>query len=199
MAEALATAEVTGAANTQEETNRGTTATNTRTCSYKEFRACFQGNLCGTKGVVGLTRWFKKLESQFGVSNVAKRDRVKFAASTLSDSALTWWNIYTKLVGIDAAHAISWSNFKQMMINKIVEPLLALLIKEAREVKEGKEAKLPILDAIRKSTTRISVLLLEIVVMKTRFEATKTNLMGIRTKETEMEGIRGKETRMEET
>ncbi|GJW19090.1 putative reverse transcriptase domain-containing protein [Tanacetum coccineum] len=34
---------------------------------------------------VGLTRWFEKLESQFGISNVAEGDRVKFASSTLLD------------------------------------------------------------------------------------------------------------------
>ncbi|GKA61588.1 hypothetical protein Tco_0760995 [Tanacetum coccineum] len=74
--------------------------------------------LHSTEGAVGLTRWFEKLESQFGVSNVAEGDRVKFAASTLSNSALTWWNIYTKFVGIDVVHATSWRNFKQMLIKK---------------------------------------------------------------------------------
>ncbi|GJS74833.1 hypothetical protein Tco_0707674 [Tanacetum coccineum] len=50
-------------------------------------------NFYGTKGAVGLTRWFEKLESQFGISNVAEGDRVKFASSTLLDGALTWWNV----------------------------------------------------------------------------------------------------------
>ncbi|GKE77917.1 hypothetical protein Tco_1544037, partial [Tanacetum coccineum] len=35
----------------------------------------------------------QKLESQFGISNVANGDRVKFASSTLLDGALTWWNV----------------------------------------------------------------------------------------------------------
>ncbi|GJY00988.1 reverse transcriptase domain-containing protein [Tanacetum coccineum] len=39
-------------------------------------------NFRGTEGAVGLTRWFEKLESQFGISNVAEGDRVKFASST---------------------------------------------------------------------------------------------------------------------
>ncbi|GJX85684.1 hypothetical protein Tco_0336458 [Tanacetum coccineum] len=33
-----------------------------------------------------LNRWFEKLESQFGISNVAEGDRVKFASSTLLDN-----------------------------------------------------------------------------------------------------------------
>ncbi|GKG49617.1 hypothetical protein Tco_0518391, partial [Tanacetum coccineum] len=46
-------------------------------------------NFHGTEGTVGLTRWFEKLESQFGISNVAEGDKVKFASSTLLDGALT--------------------------------------------------------------------------------------------------------------
>ncbi|GJT64255.1 hypothetical protein Tco_1015735 [Tanacetum coccineum] len=74
---------------TQEETNR--TATTTDTCSYKEFRSCMQKNFSGTEGVVGLTRWFEKLESVF-----------KLARS----------------VGIDTANGTPWSEFKQIMIKK---------------------------------------------------------------------------------
>ncbi|GJW59745.1 hypothetical protein Tco_0109080 [Tanacetum coccineum] len=58
-----------------------------------EFRAVMHENFHGTEGAVGLTRWFEKLESQFGISNVAEGDRVKFASSTLLDGALTWWNV----------------------------------------------------------------------------------------------------------
>ncbi|GJZ04723.1 putative reverse transcriptase domain-containing protein [Tanacetum coccineum] len=61
-------------------------------------------NFHGTEGVVGLTRWFEKLESQFGISNVAEGDKVKFASSTLLDSALTWWNVYVRSVTLDTAH-----------------------------------------------------------------------------------------------
>ncbi|GKG09092.1 hypothetical protein Tco_0334924, partial [Tanacetum coccineum] len=68
-----------------------TTATTTRTCSYKEFRSCMQRNFNGTEGVVRLARWFKKLGSFFQVS---------------------------KTVGIDAANAIPWSEFKLMLIKK---------------------------------------------------------------------------------
>ncbi|GJV68804.1 putative reverse transcriptase domain-containing protein [Tanacetum coccineum] len=75
-------------------------------------------NFRGTEGAVGLTRWFEKLESQFGISNVAEGDRVKFASSTLLDGALTWWNVYVRSVTLDTAHATPWSNFKAMFIRK---------------------------------------------------------------------------------
>ncbi|GJU01962.1 putative reverse transcriptase domain-containing protein [Tanacetum coccineum] len=83
-----------------------------------EFRAVMHENFCGTEGAVGLTRWFEKLESQFGISNVAEGDRVKFASSTLLDGALTWWNVYVRSVTLDTAHATPWSDFKAMFIRK---------------------------------------------------------------------------------
>ncbi|GJS57786.1 reverse transcriptase domain-containing protein [Tanacetum coccineum] len=118
VAEALTAAAVTHAASTQEETNLGSNSSQNKTCNYKEFRAVMHESFRGTEGVVGLTRWFEKLESQFGISNVAEGDRVKFASSTLLDGALTWWNVYVRSVTLDTAHATPWSDFKAMFIRK---------------------------------------------------------------------------------
>ncbi|GKA90953.1 hypothetical protein Tco_0812823 [Tanacetum coccineum] len=52
-----------------------------------------QESFRGTEGAVGLTRWFEKLESQFGISNVVE-------------------------VTLDTAHATPWNNFKAMFIRK---------------------------------------------------------------------------------
>nr|GFA35922.1 putative reverse transcriptase domain-containing protein [Tanacetum cinerariifolium] len=65
---------------------------------------------------VGLTRWFEKLESQFGISNVTDGDRVKFDSSTLIDGSLTWWNVYVRSVTLEAAHTTPWNDFKAMFI-----------------------------------------------------------------------------------
>ncbi|GKF23020.1 hypothetical protein Tco_0075342 [Tanacetum coccineum] len=108
VAKALAATAVTHAASTQEETNLGSNSSHNKTCNYKEFRAVMHENFHGTKGAVGLTPWFEKLESQFGISNVAEGDRVKFAFSTLLDGALTWWNVYVHYVTLDTVHATPW-------------------------------------------------------------------------------------------
>ncbi|GJY09185.1 reverse transcriptase domain-containing protein [Tanacetum coccineum] len=118
VAEALAAAAVTHAASTQEETNLGSNSSQNKACNYKEFHAVMHENFCGTEGAVGLTRWFKKLESQLWISNVAEGDRVKFASSTLLDSSLTWWNVYVRSVTLDTTHATPWSDFKAMFIRK---------------------------------------------------------------------------------
>ncbi|GKD88222.1 hypothetical protein Tco_1363729 [Tanacetum coccineum] len=90
--EALAAVAATNTTSTQEETNPRPNTSENKTCNYKEFHAVMQESFRGTEGAVGLTRWFEKLEYQFGISNVAESDRVKFASSTLLDGALTWWN-----------------------------------------------------------------------------------------------------------
>ncbi|GJZ81136.1 reverse transcriptase domain-containing protein, partial [Tanacetum coccineum] len=118
VAEALAAGAVTHAASTQEESNQGSNSSQNKACNYKELCAVMHENFRGTEGVVGLTWWFEKLESQFGISNVAEGDRVKFASSTLLDSALTWWNVYVRSVTLDTAHATPWSDFKAMFIWK---------------------------------------------------------------------------------
>ncbi|GJZ53352.1 putative reverse transcriptase domain-containing protein [Tanacetum coccineum] len=95
VAEVLAAME-SNRSTTQEATN--VTGTTTRTCSYKEFCSCMQGNFSGTKSAVGLTRWFEKLESVFQVSKITDGDNIKYAACTTLDGTLTWWNSYGRIV-----------------------------------------------------------------------------------------------------
>ncbi|GJW32342.1 hypothetical protein Tco_0290110 [Tanacetum coccineum] len=49
---------------------------------------------------------------------VADDDNVKYTACIILDGALTWWNLYLRTVGIDAANAIPQSKFKLMLIKK---------------------------------------------------------------------------------
>ncbi|GJX06056.1 reverse transcriptase domain-containing protein [Tanacetum coccineum] len=116
--EALAAAVVTHAASTQEETNRGSNSSQNKTCNYKEFRAVMHENFCGTEGAVGLTRWFEKLESQFGISNVVEGDQVKFASSTLLDVLKLGEHVCYLSFTPRYAHATPWSDFKAMFIRK---------------------------------------------------------------------------------
>ncbi|GKB86018.1 hypothetical protein Tco_0958290 [Tanacetum coccineum] len=52
------------------------------------------------KGIEGVV---EKIESVFQISNCAESFQVKFAACTLLDGALTWWNSYVKTIELDAA------------------------------------------------------------------------------------------------
>nr|GFC82486.1 putative reverse transcriptase domain-containing protein [Tanacetum cinerariifolium] len=72
-------------------------------------------NYRGTKGVVGLTRWFEKIETVFNISNCPPKYQVKYVTCTLQDSALTWWNSHKRTIGIDAAYAMKWDGLMKLM------------------------------------------------------------------------------------
>nr|GEX15869.1 putative reverse transcriptase domain-containing protein [Tanacetum cinerariifolium] len=72
----------------------------------------------GTEGVVGLTRWLKKMESVFQISNCTVACQVKFASCTLQGSALTWWNSHMGAVGQDVTYALPWAALKRMITDK---------------------------------------------------------------------------------
>ncbi|GKD72637.1 hypothetical protein Tco_1330919 [Tanacetum coccineum] len=59
-------------------------------CSYKEFMSCQPFNFKGTKGDVGLIRWFERTKS----------------------------NSFAQPIGIEEAYKITWSEFKKLLIKK---------------------------------------------------------------------------------
>ncbi|GJY70885.1 reverse transcriptase domain-containing protein [Tanacetum coccineum] len=104
-----------------DNTNRNTgerEALVARQCSYKEFMSCQLINFKGTKGVVGLIRWFERTESVFSRSNCTEDCKVKFATGTLIEEALSWWNSFAQPIGIKEAYKITWVEFKKPLIKK---------------------------------------------------------------------------------
>ncbi|GJS00060.1 putative reverse transcriptase domain-containing protein [Tanacetum coccineum] len=89
-----------------------------RECSLPRILKCKPLDFKGTEGVVGLTRWFEKMESVFSISNCTAASQVKFATCTLQDDALTWWNSHVKTTTPEAAHAMTWAALKKMMTDK---------------------------------------------------------------------------------
>ncbi|GKD51626.1 putative reverse transcriptase domain-containing protein, partial [Tanacetum coccineum] len=85
-----------------------------RECTYKDFLNCKPFTFKGTKGVVVLSQWFKKMESVFHISNCAVENQVKFATCTYLGNALTWWNSHIKTV----TYAMDWKELKKMMTVK---------------------------------------------------------------------------------
>ncbi|GKC58176.1 hypothetical protein Tco_1085774 [Tanacetum coccineum] len=82
-------------------------------CSYKEFMRCQPINFKGTEGAIGLIRWFERTESVFSRSNCTKNCKVKFATSTLTEEALSWWNSFAQPIGIEEAYKITWVRIYQ--------------------------------------------------------------------------------------
>ncbi|GKA50864.1 putative reverse transcriptase domain-containing protein [Tanacetum coccineum] len=119
VAAAMAEAEASRVRNGYNSNGSGPRPAQTaRECSYSEFLKCKPLDFKGTEGVVGLTRWFEKMESVFSISNCPAASQVKFATCTLQDDALTWWNSHVKTTTPEAAHAMSWAALKKMMTDK---------------------------------------------------------------------------------
>ncbi|GJY70429.1 putative reverse transcriptase domain-containing protein [Tanacetum coccineum] len=90
-------AQAANMANT-DNTTRPREAPVARKCSYKEFMSCQPINFKGTKGAVGLIRWFERTESVFSHSNCTEDCKVKFAT--------------------EEAYKITWVEFKKLLIKK---------------------------------------------------------------------------------
>ncbi|GJS13709.1 putative reverse transcriptase domain-containing protein [Tanacetum coccineum] len=86
-----------------------------RECTYQDFLKCQQLNFNGTEGVVGLTRWFEKMETVFHISNCPEKYQVKYASCTLLNSELTWWNSHKRTIRIEATYAMSWAELMKLM------------------------------------------------------------------------------------
>nr|GEV08643.1 putative reverse transcriptase domain-containing protein [Tanacetum cinerariifolium] len=89
-------------------------------CFYADFMKCQPLNFKETEGVVGLTRWIKKMELVFQISGCAIENQVKFATRTLLDAALTWWNSQIRSLGLDA-YSMTWKVLKKKMTDKYCE------------------------------------------------------------------------------
>ncbi|GJT51026.1 putative reverse transcriptase domain-containing protein [Tanacetum coccineum] len=68
----------------------------TRECTYHDFVKCQPLNFKGTEGVVGLTRWFKKMETMFHISNCPE-------------------SAHKRTIGADAAFSMSWRELMKLM------------------------------------------------------------------------------------
>ncbi|GKD66703.1 hypothetical protein Tco_1308811, partial [Tanacetum coccineum] len=59
----------------------------TRECTYQDFLKCQPLSFNRREGVVGLTRWFEKMETVFHISNHPEKYQVKYAMCMLLNSA----------------------------------------------------------------------------------------------------------------
>nr|GEU28824.1 putative reverse transcriptase domain-containing protein [Tanacetum cinerariifolium] len=89
-------------------------------CFYADFMKCQPLNFKRTKGVVGLTRWIKKMESVFLISGCAIENQVKVVTCTLLDAALTWWNSQIRSLGPDA-YSMTWEASKPKTLDETIE------------------------------------------------------------------------------
>ncbi|GKC38500.1 reverse transcriptase domain-containing protein [Tanacetum coccineum] len=87
-------------------------------CSYKTFQSCNPKEYDGKGGAIALTRWIEKMENVIDNSGCAENQKVRYATSSLINKALTWWNTQCQARGRVAAMALSWDDFKALMVEE---------------------------------------------------------------------------------
>ncbi|GKB53128.1 putative reverse transcriptase domain-containing protein [Tanacetum coccineum] len=87
-------------------------------CTYKGFMACNPKEYDGKGGAIALTRWIEKMENVIDNSGCAENQRVKYAASSFMNKALTWWNTQVQARGREAAIGMSWTDFKALLVEE---------------------------------------------------------------------------------
>nr|GEX23055.1 reverse transcriptase domain-containing protein [Tanacetum cinerariifolium] len=97
-----------------------------RECTYQDFLKCQPLNFNGIEGVVRLTRWFKKMETVFHISNYPQKYQVKYATCTLLNSALTWWNSHKRAIRFETAYAMKWTKLMKLMTEVRFQELVLL-------------------------------------------------------------------------
>ncbi|GJU47807.1 putative reverse transcriptase domain-containing protein [Tanacetum coccineum] len=87
-------------------------------CTYKGFMACNPKEYDGKGGAIALTRWIEKMENVIDNSGCAENQKVKYAASSFVNKALTWWNTQVQARGREAAIGMSWNDFKALLVEE---------------------------------------------------------------------------------
>ncbi|GKE65776.1 hypothetical protein Tco_1519937, partial [Tanacetum coccineum] len=90
-------------------------------CTYKSFMSCNPKEYDGKGGAVVLTRWIEKMETVIDNSGCAENQKVRYVASSLVNKALTWWNTQVQARGREAANAMSWNDFKALLVEEYTD------------------------------------------------------------------------------
>ncbi|GKB36729.1 reverse transcriptase domain-containing protein [Tanacetum coccineum] len=87
-------------------------------CTFKAFQSCNPKEYDRKGGTIVLTRWIEKMENVIDNSGYAENQKVRYAASSLVNKALTWWNTQVQARGREAAMAMTWNDFKALMVEE---------------------------------------------------------------------------------
>ncbi|GJU13325.1 reverse transcriptase domain-containing protein [Tanacetum coccineum] len=87
-------------------------------CSYKGFQTCGPKEYDGKGGAIALTHWIEKMENVLENSGCSENQKVKYAASSFVNKALTWWNTQIQERGSEAAIGMTWNDFKALLVEE---------------------------------------------------------------------------------
>ncbi|GJW37113.1 putative reverse transcriptase domain-containing protein [Tanacetum coccineum] len=111
--------QVTNNVNNANNGNGGNGNGENNICSYKGFLASKPRDYDGKGGAIVFTRWIEKMESVIENSRCLANQRMKYAASSFVDKALTWWNTQIQSRGREAANGMAWNDFKALLVEEL--------------------------------------------------------------------------------
>ncbi|GKB09307.1 hypothetical protein Tco_0837619 [Tanacetum coccineum] len=109
-------------------------------CTFKAFQSCNPKEYDGKGGAIVLTRWIEKMENVIDNSGCAENQKVRYAASSLVNKALTWWNTQVQARGREAAMArVHGTICKGIDVEEFLPKYIAGLALEIREMLQANQ------------------------------------------------------------
>ncbi|GKC34023.1 putative reverse transcriptase domain-containing protein [Tanacetum coccineum] len=110
--------QVTNNVNSANNGNGGNGNGGNNGCTFKAFQSCNPKEYDGNGGAIVLTRWIEKIENVIDNSSCAENQKVRYAARSLVNKALTWWNTQVQVRGREAAMAMTWNEFTALLVKE---------------------------------------------------------------------------------
>ncbi|GJT30782.1 putative reverse transcriptase domain-containing protein [Tanacetum coccineum] len=120
-------------------------------CSYKGFQACGPKEYEGKGGVIALTRWIEKMENVLDNSGCSENQKVKYAASSFVNKALTWWNTQIHARGREAAIGANYKAYTDQF-HKLAKLVPHLVTPESARIKRYVAGLVPDIRGMLKAT-----------------------------------------------
>ncbi|KAD2805506.1 hypothetical protein E3N88_38883 [Mikania micrantha] len=98
--------------------NSHTNATGTANFTFKQFNDAKPPKYAGTEGATGLLQCLEIIEDILHFTGCPDNLKVKMASSTFHKGALIWWNSEKNTRGREVALALSWKNFKKLLVEQ---------------------------------------------------------------------------------
>ncbi|GJS52286.1 putative reverse transcriptase domain-containing protein [Tanacetum coccineum] len=127
-----------GDGNGNPNVNVGGVVPAARECTYQDFLKYQPLIYKGNDGVIGLTRWFEKMETVFHINDCPPKYQVKYASCTLQNGTLTWWNSYKGTVRTNDAYAMTCKALMKLM-TEVFQELVLLCTKMVLEEEDRVE------------------------------------------------------------
>ncbi|GKD89437.1 putative reverse transcriptase domain-containing protein [Tanacetum coccineum] len=110
--------QVTNIVNNANNGNGGNGNGGNNGCTFKAFQSCNPKEYDGKGGAIVLTLWIEKIENVNDNSGCVENQKVRYAASSLVNKALLWWNTQVQARGREAAMAMTWNEFKALLVEE---------------------------------------------------------------------------------